>query len=207
LEIGKKADDIDRATFGAFFDSILIIVNRFYILCLARMFERPNKRYTLRSIPGAISVLRAQGTTIPIEQKPGLADELCRLGANKHQVSTLSDVELTAFVADFFEDRLRNIVVGGLTAKQLLKKVKLIRDKVLVHPEHVDVEAMGTLNYNEFDPLLQFAREFVSTVGFGYFSFVYRDNSGAYGLDLDATRSTRCLRRLLARVDVTSNDA
>ena len=207
LEIGEKADGINRATFGAFFGSMQIILNRFHALSVARMFERPNKKYTLRSIPGAISVLRAHATTMPIEQRPGLEDELCRLGANKHEVSTLSDGELTAFVADFFEGRLRDIVVGELTGEQLLENVKLLRDKILAHHEHVDFDAMRKPTYSEFDALLQFAREFVSTIGFGYLSIVYSDDSGAYGLDSDATRSTRSLRRLLAHVGVTSDDA
>ncbi len=206
-EIGEKADAINRATFGAFFGSIQIIFGRFQALSVARMFECSSARFTLRTIPGAISVLRAHRHALPIEQRPGLEDELCRLGAEKHELSALSDEELTTFVADFFESRLRNIVVGELTGDELLENVKLLRDKVLAHHEHVDFDAMRKPTYVEFDALLQFAREFVSAVGFGYFSIAYTDDSGAYGLDLDATRSTRSLRRLLARVGVPGDDA
>lgn len=205
LKINEKADGIDRANFGAFFGSIHIILNRFYILSVARMFERPNTRYTIRSIFQAISWLRAHVAAIPIKQMPELEKELCRLGANKPEVDTLCDEQLSAFVADFFEGRFRNIIVDGLTAEQLLEDLKTIRDKVVTHPEHIDAEDMRTLYYKEYDAFLQFAREFVSTIGFGYFSIVYRDDSGSYSLDSDATRSTRSLTRLLASLGVADD--
>lgn len=100
---------------------------------------------------------------------------------------------------------MRNISVGELKGTELLETVKNIRDKFLAHHEDVELDAMRKPTYAEFDALMQFAREFVSAVGFGYFSIVYTDDSGTYGLDSDATRSMRSLRRMLNRFGVTKD--
>lgn len=102
LYIGEVADDINRATFGAFFGSIQIILGRFQALSVARLYEAPSKRYTIRSIPTAISMLREHADVLPIEQRPGLEEALRRLGAPKQDVRNPCDVQLTEFVADFF---------------------------------------------------------------------------------------------------------
>lgn len=205
LYIGEVADDINRATFGAFFGSVQILLGRFQALSLARMFEAPSKRYTIRSIPTAISILRGHADALPIEQRPGLEEALCRLGVPTQDMRSLNDAELTEFVAGFFEQRMQSISVGELDGTDLLETVKNIRDKFLAHHEDVELDAMRKPTHPECDSLMQFAREFVSAVGFGYFSIVYTDDSGTYGLDLDATRSTRSLRRMLNRAGITSD--
>jgi hypothetical protein len=60
--------------------------------------------------------------------------------------------------------------------------------------------------YAELDVLLQYAREFLAAVGFGYLSIAYTDEDGAYGLDVDATRSTRCLGRILKSLGISEHD-
>jgi hypothetical protein len=114
-------------------------------------------------------------------------------------------VQLTKFVADFFEQRMRNISVGELKGPELLETVKTLRDKFLAHHEDVEQDAMRKPTYAEFDALMKFAREFVSAVGFGYFTIAYTDNNGTYVLDFDATRSTRSLRRMLNRFGITGD--
>jgi hypothetical protein len=207
LFIGERAEAINEASFGAFFGSIQLILGRYQALSIARMFESASTRFTLRSIPSALAILKEHGHLIPIKQRPGLERELQRLGADAETISKLQDGELTEFVAEFFEERLRNLKVGDRTSLEIVEDLKTVRDKLVVHHEHVDVAAMKRPTYAEFDALLQYAREFVAVVGFGYFSIAYTDDNGTYGLDVDATRSTRCLGRILKSLGISDHDA
>ena len=200
LFIGEHAEAINHATFGAFFGNVQLIAGRYQVLSVARMFEAPSRWYTLRSIPTALKVLRKHGVDIPIEQRPGLEDELIRLGADSRTLKKLTDSELTRFVTEFFEERLNSLRVPDRDGKEVLKDLKTVRDKLLSHHEHIESTAIRRPTYAELDVLLQFAREFVGAIGFGYFTIAYTDDSGTYGLDSDATRSTRCLGRILKRL-------
>ena len=200
--IGREADRINTATFGAFFGSLQIILGRFLILQVARMFEQPNSRYPIRSIPAAISVLQECSDGLVIEQRPGLLHRLSRAGASIQSLVSLSDPDLTRFVADFFARQLSESDPEGVQNAHALLALKTVRDKNVAHPEAIPVEDLPKTTFADIDQLVALAKSFVSAVAFGYFSTVYDADDGYSFISSDAKRSTICLERLLQKAAV-----
>jgi len=104
--IGEEADRINKATFGAFFGSLQVILGRYLILAVNRVFEREDSRYQIRNIPAAIKFLRDNSEKLHVEQRPGLVRSLKGLGFKATNLETVSDPELTLITTDFFSQKL-----------------------------------------------------------------------------------------------------
>lgn len=211
--IGQQANEINKATFGAFFGSLQIILTRNLILHVARMYEMPKlptKRntepYPIRSIRSAIETIKEHGDDLVIEQRSGLIAALARRGAPPDEIRKLSDRELTAYLVSFFEQRYSDAHPNGVTNSQTLEALKTLRDKVVAHPEAIRLEDIPKPLYQEIENLVELARAFVSVVGFGYLSIAYEADDGHYFLAGDAKRSTTSLKRLLRAADVLPGD-
>ncbi|HEV8363878.1 MAG TPA: hypothetical protein VGQ52_10200 [Gemmatimonadaceae bacterium] len=200
--IGESAHQIDRATFGAFFGSIQLMLGRYLILSTVRLFDRPTSKYQVRSVPAALRLLRDNRDTLAIEQRHGLVSTLVRRGVARDEVSHLSDIELSDFVVDFFENRLSSSTPEGAANACALTRLKTARDKVIAHSEVLISESIPSTTFAEMDSLLDLARCFVAAVGFGYLSSAHETDDGHNFLASDARRSTICLTRLLERAGV-----
>jgi len=197
-----EADKINTAGFGAFFGSLQIILGRFLVLQVARMFERPGVRYQVRSIPTAIEVLHKQTDQLVIEERPALIRRLSRLGASAPEMESRSDADLTRLIATFFEHRLSASHPEGKRNARILRDLKTARNKWVAHPEAVHLEDLPKPTYAEIDTLVDFAKTFVAAIGIGYLGSPYDDDEGNFVISSDANRSTVCLRRLLQEAAV-----
>ncbi|MFZ2627559.1 MAG: hypothetical protein WAX67_01610 [Rugosibacter sp.] len=145
--VGQHANEINKATFGAFFGSLQIMLTRNLILHVARMYETPkmpNKRnpspYPIRSIRSAIEILKEYGDDLAIEQRHGLISALARRGVPPDEMEELSDRELTNYLVSFFEQRYSAAHLDGAANARALEALKTMRDKVIAHPEAVRLE-------------------------------------------------------------------
>ena len=202
--VGLEADAINSATFGAFFGSFQIMLRRLLVLQTARIFEQPNSRYPIRSIPVAITVLREYSNCLVIEQRPGLIRALSLSGALLQQIEPLSDPELTLFVADFFDRKMSESHPEGIANASALLSLKTVRDKKIAHQEAIRIDELPKATFADIDQLVALAKAFVAAVGFGYYSMAYADDTGHYFMSSDAKRSTVCLRRLLQKAAVVA---
>lgn len=207
--VGQQANEINKATFGAFFSSLQIILTRNLILHVARLYEQPKeptKRnpnpYPIRSIRSAIVILKEHGDDLAIEQRPGLIAALARRGAPLDEMEKLSDRELTNYLVSFFERRYSAAHLDGAANARTLEALKTMRDKVIAHPEAICLEDIPKPIYAEIDEVVSLAHAFVSAVGFGYLSTVYEAGDGYCLMSGDAKRSTTSLKRLLQAADV-----
>ncbi len=207
--VGQQANEINKATFGAFFGSLQIILTRNLILHVARMYEtpkEPNKHnrnpYPIRSIRSAIVILKEHGDDLVIEQRPGLIAALARRGAPPDEMGKLTDRELTTYLASFFERRYSETHPDGVANSRALDTLKTLRDKVVAHPEAIRLEDIPKPLYQEIEDLVEMARAFVAAVGFGYLSIAYEADDGHYFMAGDAKRSTTSLKRLLQAAGV-----
>lgn len=201
-EIGRNVDDINRATFGAFFGSLQLILMRYLILSTVRLFDAPGSKYRIRSLPSAIRVLRSYRDTLIVEQRPGLIASLVRHGTPISALDELSDPQLTDFVVAFFERQLSADDHIGCANARALAALKAHRDKLIAHSEAVRPDEIPTATFSEIDSLLNLVRSFVAAVGFGYLSTAYEDDSGYNFMASDAKRSTTSMKRLLKRAGV-----
>jgi len=199
-EIGQNADEINTATFGAFFGGLQLILGRYLILSTARLFDAPNSKYQIRSLPSAILLLRNNRETLAIEQRPGLLNSLVRRGAVLSELRKLTDSQLTDFVVAFFERQLSTDNSIGIANAQAFAALKTHRDKLIAHSEAVRPEELPKATFAEIDALLSVVRSFIAAVGFGYLSTAYEDDSGYNFMASDAKRSTTSMKRLLVQV-------
>lgn len=207
--IGLHANEINKATFGAFFGSLQLILARNLILHVARMYEKPKeptKRnpnpYPIRSIRSAIVILKEHGDHLAIEQRPGLIAALARRGIPQDEMEKLSDQELTNYLVSFFERRYSEAHADGVANSRALEALRTLRDKVVAHPEAIRLEDIPKPLYHEIEDLVELARAFVAVVGFGYLSIAYEADDGHYFMAGDAKRPSTSLKRLLQAADV-----
>jgi hypothetical protein len=205
--VGREAPRINAAGFGALFGSLQVILGRYIILTTAQLFEKPNQRYQIRSVPAAIKFLYDHADALVVEQRPALLRSLSQLGAPVKDFQEGPDPEVTRFVAQFFEEQVSRVDLDEASGEaRALTALKTLRDKVVAHSEAVQLEDLPKPTYAEIDRVVALARSFVGAVAFGYLSVGYDDNSGSPSLSFDAQRATTSLRRLLERSGVLPSE-
>jgi len=200
--IGVNAEVINVAKFGAFFGTIQRFLDRQIILSVARLYEQP-KRYPIRSIPAALEMLEKNAATINILDRPALEKELSELGLDQEMLKSLTAKELTQTVVKHFKP------VNPTSSKNpdflldcALEATKTLRNKYIAHHEVIVWDELPKPTYHQLKQLIDAAKDFVSVVGLPYLSTVYKCDDGEYLLSIDATRSQRCLKRILEKLKV-----
>jgi hypothetical protein len=200
--ISENAVVINSANFGPFFGNFQTMLGRFLVLQAAKLFEDPNKRFSIRSIKAALEILESSSTVIQIQQRPGLIESLTALGCDKSVLSGLKDDQLTLFTVKFFRERLSKDHQSGKDNAKAIEIVKSARNKMVAHSESIKRETLPKATFSDIQRLIELARTFVATIGFAYFTIAYEDDSGYNLLSADASRSTLCLKRLLQKASV-----
>ena len=77
-QIGQNANVINQANFGAFFGPLQWILSNDFFLSVARLFEKPSKKYPTRSIPSVLPRTRYRAANS--------GDEEARRCWNEHRV-------------------------------------------------------------------------------------------------------------------------
>ncbi|TKB83311.1 MAG: hypothetical protein E8D44_08685 [Nitrospira sp.] len=201
MSIGSNADAINNATFGAYFGSMQRILSRYAILSVTKLFERASKQYPTRSIPAALKVLSLAKNSLPISQRLIVLEKLAEFGYRKTDLESYVDSQITELIAKEFESRLPQVELPDPMSRSL-DALRTVRDKSIAHHESIDTSIFPKATYGEMQELLSYAKDFVSVIGFGYLNIVYRIN-GDYFLTSDAETSSRCLKRLLRKAEIT----
>jgi len=197
-EIGSHAEEINKATFGDLFGSLQWILGRHAILAVSRLFELPNARYLIRSIPTAIKLLKLHADDLPIKKKPFVIGKLVQFGHRDNQLNRLSDTEITKLIVKEFSESLPSTAQASLNdLSRALNALKAARDKSIAHNEAIQVSEIPKATYAEIDRLIDYAKKFVGVVGFGYLGVHYESNNGEYVLRSNAERASMALKRLL----------
>lgn len=203
--IGENADQINNHKFGSFFGSFQIILGRYLILSVTKIYEPSNRRYQLRSIPSAIDLLTLSCDELTIEQRPRLIRKMVTMGYDEAELSKLSDSEITKIIINYFRNKLPDSdyhSVGNCALSQALNSLKTARDKNIAHNEAINISDIPKATYAEIDNLIDLAKEFTSLVGDAYLSIIYESDDGYSFLSSDAKRSYRSLKRLLVKADI-----
>jgi len=204
--ISEEAERINAAEFGIFFGSLQNYFHHYLILQAARIFEEKDRKFPTRSIPAAFLILRDNAETLEIEQRPSVLRALVRYGALASESSQLTDKDITLTIVEYFEQRLSTMHPEGINNAKALFAIKKIRCKKVVHPEAIAPDKLPSVTFSDIINLVSLAKQFVGIVGIGYFTSIYEDYNGRYTLSNDAKRSTDCLRKLLNKADVLSNE-
>ncbi|WP_419831746.1 hypothetical protein [Endozoicomonas atrinae] len=203
--IGTNATDINGATYGHFFGPVQIFLINSLILTVAKIYEKPKNKYVIRSIPSALRILEENADELDIPERPTLNSWFISRGYNKEVINNLSNADITRMLVQYFNERMPEAVED--TAEELdraLHAVKTTRDKRISHNEQIPNEAVPRPTYQELTDLLALAKEFAGAIGLPYLSTVYEDDKGNYLLSSDSGRSSRCLKRILKKLEVVT---
>jgi hypothetical protein len=157
-EIGKYAEQINEASFGELFGALQIMLSDRQTLEATKLFD-PVKRYPTRSVPGTLEILERNAPLWRIPERWKLNEALAQGGADPSHLNQLSNEELTHAVVKHF----RNTLPDADTLRQN-------RDKVIAHNEAIPRSALKTPTWGEAVDLINYAKDFIITIGYGYLS-------------------------------------
>jgi hypothetical protein len=202
--IGINAVVINEYKFGSLFGSLQVILAKCFILAVTRLYERPNPRYRIRSIPEALKVLEKYDKAFSIKRKSIVIDKLEELGYDAEQLKRMSDVELRLKIVKYFSSNLPQPLISEAGMQKALNELKTIRDKAIAHREAIEVSGLKIPSYAKIDQLIDLAIKFVIIVGNGFLGINY-EVDGRYLHTSNAKRASRSLRRLLVKADILQN--
>jgi hypothetical protein len=201
--IGESADAINKKNFGELFAFLQDGVISSYILTLARLFERPKKKYEIRGVPATLEFLLSNRDSIPFVERRMLTDAL-----TMSCLEGLSDAELTGSAVAVIREKSPN--AEGTELFDVLEGVRFRRDKTIAHNEIITVDEMRAVTWRNTQDLLDLAKTVVTAVGGGYFGVSHRLSFGketvAYVLSADAERKAVALNRLLRSAGVLKKE-
>ena len=203
--IGTNAKEVNDATYGNFFGPVQIFLTNSLILTVAKLYERPKKQYVIRSIPNALKVLEENAGILDIPERPTLNNWFISKGHDAVEMENCSNEEITHLLVAYFNERIPEPMENS--AEELdraLHAVKATRDKKISHNEQIPNEAIPRPTYQELTDLLALAKEFAGAIGLSYLSTAYEDSEGSYILTSDSGRSSRCLTRILKKLEVVT---
>jgi hypothetical protein len=183
-EIGKHAQQINETSFGELFGFLQLMLSDRQTLEVAKLLY-PAKIYPTRSIPGTLDILeREAARNIPHRQK--LIDTLVQGGANASHLNQLSNEDLTHAVVDHYRTTLA-------AAPRLVQH----RNKVIAHNEDIPRSALTTPTWGEALDVVNYAKDFVITIGLGYLNLLFGTDHSDYLSEDAAKRPSTALRRLV----------
>jgi hypothetical protein len=197
-EIGKHADQINAAGFDALFGSLQLILSDRQTLSVTKIFDTPSRKYPTRSIPAVLDFLEAHAELWKVPQWRILHQTLIESGADRAQVEYLSNVELTHAIVAHYRDARAKLAFP-------LEALRQSRDKTIAHNEAIERATLQRPTWGAALSLVNYAKDFVSTIGYGYLNTLFGQGSQDYILTTGARRTSLALRRLLKAANISTS--
>jgi hypothetical protein len=199
-EIGKHADQINAAGFGRLFGSLHIILSDRQTLSVTKMFDPPSRRYPTRSIPATLDFLEAHAELWKVPQWHKLQETLLGGGLASAYVEQLDNVKLTRAIVAHYR-------AAHAKLSPPLEALLQSRNKTIAHNEAVDRSTLQHPTWGGALSLVNYAKDFVSTIGYGYLNTLFGQGSQDYILTHEARRPSLALRRLLEAANVSARQS
>lgn len=205
VEIGKHAKQINAANYGELFGSLQLILSDRQTLSIAKIFE-PVGGYPTRSIPVTLALLEKHANLWEVAQPQQLHRALTEASSDILHVEQLCDAELTHAVVAHFRANLpdpKRVEPHRLSLSlgTLLKS----RNKAISHNKAIELSALQETTWGEATALVNYAKESVATIAFGYLSIFSGIGSDDYIPKHYARHTSNDLRRLLKAANIAAD--
>lgn len=205
-EIGKHAEQINAANLGELLGSLQLILSDRHTLSIAKIFDPKKKKYSTRSIPVTLTLLEKNAELWRVPQRRTLHQALIEAGSDGSHVEQLSNAELTHAIVAHFRNTLPDPKrIGSNRLSLSLDALRQSRNKVIAHNEDIEMSALQQPTWGEATSLLNYAKEFVATIEFGYLNLFFGQGSDDYIPTHDARRISIALRRLLKAANIAAD--
>jgi hypothetical protein len=206
--IGENARRINEQNLGNLFGYFQIVLADHFGLALTKLFERGSSRNRVRSLPTVLDLLERHAETLNVSAGPRLWASLQALGTVP--VRSQSCAAVTGTIIETYRRVMPDAVKSDTCGLSLaLKAWRARRDKRTAHDEAVSTTELPSTTWGESQRLLDFAKEFVGTVGWTYLSTAYVGKFGdddVYLLAVDAERDAMALRRLFVAANIIQEE-
>ena len=199
-QIGQNAGPINQANFGALFGPLQSVLTHSYFLSVAKLFERPDRKYPNRSIPSVLQLMERSSKDLLVTQRQVMFKRLASVGMNISLLWEKSDSEITLEVVRYFGESLPSAgLATSCGMSKALHAVVTRRDKVVAHNEMIDHASLPQTTWLEIEQLILYAKGFIDVVGIGYINTAFACDDGHFFLSQDANMAANALRRLLMK--------
>lgn len=204
-EIGTHAEQINAANFGELFGSLQMLLSERQTLAIVKIFD-PAKQYPTRSIPGTLALLESNAEVWKVPDRQELQQVLIEAGSDSARVEQMTNADLTYAIISHYTTTLPDPKRGSPNNLSLsLSTLRQSRDKAIAHNEAIELSALQTSTWGEATSLIDYAKDFVATVGSGYLGLLFGEGSKDYILTTDARRTSIILRRLLKAAGIAAD--
>jgi hypothetical protein len=195
--ISQHRQAIRAAGYTSLFGSLQLAYSDRQTLSVTKIFDRPTKKYPTRSIRATLDILKTYAELWTVPQWHVLHETLIEAGAESTSVERLSNVELTHAIVGHYEGTLVKLAPA-------LSELRESRNKIIAHNEAIDRSTLQPPTWGAALSLVEYAKDFVSTIGCGYLNTYFTDGSGRYLLTHNAQRTSRELQRLLEAANISA---
>ena len=197
-EISQRVEQLRATTFERLFGSLHVILSDRQTLSITKIFEPENPRYPTRSIPAVLGLLETNAGLWRMPERRQLHQVLADTGQDVVRLGRLSKAELTRTIVVYYRSTLpRQDRVNSSRLSLSLDVLRQSRDKVIAHNASVEKAALQMPTWGEATSLVNYVKDFVTTIGFGYLSIDFGLGRDGDRLTHDARRTSSSLRRLL----------
>jgi hypothetical protein len=202
-QIGQNANAINQANFGALFGPLQSILSNTFFLSVAKLFEKPSKKYPTRSIPSVLQLLERSSYELLIEQRIVVMRRLAAAGMSIEALAEMPDSGITLTIVQFYNRSLPSTELATWCGiSRSLRAVVTRRDKVVAHNEMIDRSTLPQTSWADIEQLISYTKGFIDVGGIGYISTGFASDDGHYFLTRDAQLAAHVLKKLLTKAGV-----
>ncbi len=189
--IGSK----ENGNFGSTFHVLRYALTTEAILAVARIFDKPSKRYPTRCTKGLLEHLEKYSEELPVIREPYQLKLSLQTRVVPEELVICMDKNPAEFPIQLSTYIKTELSTSPLS--QSLEKLETLRSKVHAHNERTVINE--GLAWHSLEALIELAKYFVGALGWAYFNTAYALN-GIYILTKDANRPGIGFAGLLDRV-------
>jgi hypothetical protein len=193
--IGSHVDAVNASTFAPILVALQTYSIEQFVLALNRVFERPNRKYPLQSLPAIVQFVLDNAEHLPAREMSFLCG-LEGIGAHINGLDGLDDLNKTLVIMGVLQH-----VMPTPEDDPGLNALKALRDKKLAHPEVVEVERIPRASWEQAEWLLERAKGMLGVLG-AWTCTAYVANDGDYLMSYDSEIAAIALRRMLREIGV-----
>jgi hypothetical protein len=206
-EIGIHAARINAANLGNMFGLNQMMLAEHFTVSLTKLFERDSSRNPIMSIASTLHFLEEHATELAVGGCDRVMRELLQLDAPIDDMERFTGPQLTIEIVRRVDAGLPDISrADKCSLSASLVAWRASRDKRVVHNEDLSAVTIPPTTWETGLKLLDYAKHFISLVGWGYLDRAYTFDDGEYHQTRDAERAALALRRLLRSAGICADD-
>ena len=167
IVIGKHSEIINAKGFGNLFARLQEIFSERETLCVAKIFDRPNRRNPLRSISSILNLIEQYADLWCLPERPFLEKILTDNGHDSYE--KVSNRNLALSIVSFYrKDMPSKEKKEDCRLSAALDAVFQSRDKVHAHSESISAEERILPAWSDTQILMEYADRFIKTISLGF---------------------------------------